>query len=322
MKTIAVLTSGGDAPGMNACIRAAVRAALGQGLKVLGVRRGFSGLMGGEIMEMNLRSVANILQRGGTILGTSRSPAFKTHEGREKAAKVILEAGIEGLIVIGGEGTMRGAKDLMDEHGARIVGIPGSIDNDLYGSDPSIGFDTAVNTALEAIDRIRDTAASHERLFFVEVMGRRTGFIAVEVGLAGGAEAVVVPETPTDLDRLCRTLTESQRRGKTSSIIVVAEGDEAGGAFALAEQVKARVGLESRVVVLGHIQRGGSPTARDRVLAGRLGAAAAGRLIAGKAGVMVGEVAGVLVDTPFRDTWEKIKSLDLTRLELVGKLAG
>lgn len=307
---------------MNACIRAVVRTSAGQGLKVLGVRRGFSGLMAGETFEMNVRSVANILQRGGTILGTSRSPAFKTPEGRQKAAKVLRESGIDGLIVIGGEGTMRGAKDLMDEHGAQVIGIPGTIDDDLYGAEPSIGFDTAVNTALEAIDRIRDTAASHERLFFVEVMGRRTGFIALEVGLAGGAEAVVVPEVPTDLDQFCRILTESQRRGKTSSIVVVAEGDEAGGAFSLAEQVKARVGIESRVVVLGHIQRGGSPTARDRVLAGRLGAAAVERLMAGKAGVMVGEVAGELVYTPFRETWEKAKTLDRARLELVGRLAG
>lgn len=307
---------------MNACIRAVVRASVGQGLRVLGVRRGFTGLMAGETVEMNVRSVANILQRGGTILGTSRSPAFKTPEGRMKAAQVIHEAGMDGLIVIGGEGSLRGAQDLMNEHGIQVVGIPGTIDNDLYGTDVTIGFDTAVNTALEAIDRIRDTAASHERLFFVEVMGRRTGFIALEVGLAGGAEAVVVPEAPADLDQLCRTLSESQRRGKTSSIVVVAEGDEAGGAFTLAQQVKACVGMESRVVVLGHIQRGGSPTARDRVLAGRLGAAVVERLMAGKAGVMVGEVAGELVYTPFRETWEKTRVLDRTRLELVEKLAG
>lgn len=307
---------------MNACIRAVVRTSAGQGLRVLGVRRGFSGLMAGETVEMNVRSVANILQRGGTILGTSRSPAFKTPEGRMKAVQVIREAGIDGLIVIGGEGSLRGAQDLMNEHGIQVVGIPGTIDNDLYGADPSIGFDTAVNTALEAIDRIRDTAASHERLFFVEVMGRHTGFIAFEVGLAGGAEAVVVPEAPMDLDQLCRTLSESQRRGKTSSIVVVAEGDKAGGAFSLAEQVKACVGIESRVVVLGHIQRGGSPTARDRVLASRLGAAAVERLMAGKAGVMVGEVAGELVYTSFRETWEKTKALDQARLELVGRLAG
>ena len=307
---------------MNACIRAVVRTSVGQGLRVLGVRRGFSGLMAGETVEMNVRSVANILQRGGTILGTSRSGAFKTPEGRMKAASVIYESGTDGLVVIGGQGSMRGAKELMDEHGIQVVGIPGTIDNDLYGTDVTIGFDTAVNTALEAIDRIRDTAASHERLFFVEVMGRRTGFIALEVGLSGGAEAVVVPEAPTDLDQLCRILSESQRRGKTSSIVVVAEGDEAGGTFSLAQQVKARVGMESRVVVLGHIQRGGSPTARDRVLAGRLGAAAVERLMAGKAGVMVGEVAGELVYTPFRETWEKTKALDRARLELVGRLAG
>ncbi len=293
---------------MNACIRAVVRTSVGQGLKVFGVRRGFAGLMAGETVEMNVRSVANILQRGGTILATSRSEAFKTPEGRQKAAKVLRECGIDGLVAIGGEGSFRGAQDLIDEYGVQVVGIPGTIDNDLYGADPSIGFDTAVNTALEAIDRIRDTAASHERLFFVEVMGRRTGFIALEVGLAGGAEAVVVPEAPTDLDQLCRTLSASHRGGKTSSIVVVAEGDEAGGAFTLAQQVKARVGMESRVVVLGHIQRGGSPTARDRVLAGRLGAAAVERLMAGKAGVMVGEVAGELVYTPLRETWEKTKA--------------
>lgn len=322
MKTIAVLTSGGDAPGMNACIRAVVRTGAVHGLRVIGFRHGFNGLMNGEHIPLDPRSVANIIQRGGTFLGTSRSPEFKKADGRRKAIEALKASGVDGLIVIGGEGSFRGAQDLIQESGIRAVGIPGTIDNDLYGTDFSIGFDTAVNTALEAIDRIRDTAASHERLFLVEVMGHRTGFLALEVGLAGGAEAVIVPEAPTDLDQLCKTLSDSHRRGKSSSIVIVAEVDEPGVAFTIAERIKSNVGMESRVVILGHVQRGGPPTAKDRVLASRLGAAAVEALVDGKTGIMVGEVNNTVVRTPFSETWQKHKGLDLSRLALVGTLAG
>ncbi|MBI3810887.1 MAG: 6-phosphofructokinase [Nitrospirae bacterium] len=322
MKTIAVLTSGGDAPGMNACIRAVVRAGATGGLRVVGFRHGFNGLMAGEHLPLDPRSVANIIQRGGTFLGTARSPEFKKLKGRRKAIEALKSAGADGLVVIGGEGSFRGAQDLIRESGIRAVGIPGTIDNDLYGTDFSIGFDTAVNTALEAIDRIRDTAASHERLFFIEVMGHRTGFLALEVAVAGGAEAVLVPEAPTDLDQLCRTLSESHRRGKSSSIVIVAEGDEPGVAFTIANRVKSSVGMESRVVILGHVQRGGPPTAKDRVLASRLGAAAVEALMDGQTGIMVGEIHNAVVRTAFPETWEKRKGLDLSRLALVGALAG
>jgi 6-phosphofructokinase 1 len=322
MKTIAVLTSGGDAPGMNACIRAVVRTGVVHGLQVIGFRRGFTGLMAGDSIPLERRSVANVIQRGGTFLGTSRSPEFKKPEGRRKAIDVLKSSGVDGLIVIGGEGSFRGAQDLIQESGIRAVGIPGTIDNDLFGTDFSIGFDTAVNTALEAIDRIRDTAASHERLFFVEVMGHRTGFLALEVGLAGGAEAVLVPEAPTDLDQLCKTLDDSHRRGKSSSIVIVAEVDKPGVAFTIANRVKSSVGMESRVVILGHVQRGGPPTAKDRVLASRLGAAAVEALIEGKTGVMAGEMNNAVLLTPFPETWQKQKRLDLSRLVLVGTLAG
>ncbi len=322
MKTIAVLTSGGDAPGMNACIRSVVRSGAAHGLQVIGFRRGFTGLMAGDYMPLGPRAVANIIQRGGTFLGTSRSPEFKQVKGRLKAIEVLKSAGIDGLIVIGGDGSFRGIQDLIKESGIQAVGIPGTIDNDVYGTDFSIGFDTAVNTVLEAIDRIRDTAASHERLFFVEVMGRQSGFIALEVGLAGGAEAVVVPEAPTDIKQLSKVLSDSQHRGKSSSIVIVTEGDEPGVAFTLAEQVEACVGIESRVVVLGHIQRGGSPTARDRVLATRLGAAAVEALINGKSGVMVGEINNMVALTPLPEVWGNKKMLNLSLLSLVGTLAG
>lgn len=322
MKTIAVLTSGGDAPGMNACIRSVVRSGAAHGLQVIGFRRGFTGLMAGDYIPLGPRAVANLIQRGGTFLGTSRSPEFKQVKGRLKAIEVLKSAGIDGLIVIGGDGSFRGIHDLIQECDIRAVGIPGTIDNDIYGTDVSIGFDTAVNTALGAIDRIRDTAASHERLFFVEVMGRSSGFLALEVGLAGGAEAVVVPEAPTDIKDLSSVLIESQRRGKGSSIIIVAEGDVPGAAFTIADQVKACVGMESRVVVLGHIQRGGSPTARDRVLASRLGAEAVEALMNGKSGVMVGEMNNKVVLTPLPDAWGKKKILDFSHLSLVATLAG
>ncbi len=316
MKRIGVLTSGGDAPGMNACIRAVVRVALCQGLEVWGIRRGYAGLIRGEMEPMDRRSVANIIHQGGTILETARCPEFKTKEGRARAIQALQEARIDGLVLIGGDGTFRGGTLLKKETGVDIVGVPGTIDNDVYGTDYSIGFDTAVNTALEAIDRIRDTALSHERLFFVEVMGRHTGFIALESGIAGGAEELIIPEVPRSINELCQHLDASFRRGKRSAIVVVAEAEQPGDAFRIAREVKDKAGFDSKVCILGHVQRGGSPTARDRVLASRLGAAVVVALVSGKGGHMVGELNGKIAYTPLKDTWEKEKALDRDLMEL------
>lgn len=310
MKTIGVLTSGGDAPGMNACLRALVRKGIFEGLSVMGIERGFHGLIDGEAYPMLMGSVSNIIQRGGTILRTARCEEFFKKSGRAKAARFLRNSSIDGLVVIGGGGSFRGAHELYQEHRIPVIGIPGTIDNDVYGTDYSIGYDTAVNIALEAIDRIRDTAASHERLFFVEVMGRDTGFIALEVGVGGGAETILLPETRTDLKKMCDRISRGIARGKTSSIIVVAEGDDAGNAFEIARKVKGLIGMDFRVCVLGHVQRGGSPTSRDRVLGSRLGAAAVDALIAGETDKMVGEVKGKIVLTAFRDTWRK-KGIDM-----------
>ena len=257
MHTIGVLTSGGDAPGMNATLRGVVRVAIQRGCRVAAIRNGYSGLLEGCFEEMELRSVGNIIQRGGTIIGTSRCPEFFTEEGRRQGIEQMRRGGIEGLVVIGGEGSFKGAVKLEEEGSIPVIGIPGTIDNDVYGTDFSIGFDTAVNTAVEAIDRLRDTAESHGRVFFVEVMGRHTGFLALEVGLADGAMDILVPEYPDDIDLLASQLRSSMAQGRQSSIIVVAEGDESGGVFALAEQVNQRVPIDYRVAVLGHIQRGG-----------------------------------------------------------------
>jgi 6-phosphofructokinase 1 len=320
MRRIALLTSGGDAPGMNAAIRAVVRHALGRSLEVVGIRRGYAGLLAGEVQPLTRAGVANIVQRGGTVLGTSRSADFMRTEGRARAAAVRRGAGIEGLVVIGGEGTLHGATLLADEHGVRVAGVPGTIDNDVYGTDFTIGFDTAVNTALEAIDRIRDTAASHERLFLVEVMGRTCGDIALGVGVAGGAEDVLVPESTIDLLELAAGIRHSWERGKRSSIIVVAESGEQGRSFRLAEEVGRLTGLEPRVCILGHIQRGGTPMARDRLLASRLGTAAVEILIDG-GGAMAAEACGAVARVPIRDAWEKRRPVRADLLALVRDLA-
>ncbi len=319
VRRIGLMTSGGDAPGMNAAIRAVVRHALGRSLEVVGIRRGYAGLLVGELLPLTRAGVANIIQRGGTILGTSRSPEFYQPGGRARAAAVLRGAGIEALVVVGGEGTLHGATLLAAEHGVAIAGVPGTIDNDVYGTDFTIGFDTAVNTALEAIDRIRDTAASHERLFLVEVMGRTCGEIALGVGVAGGAEDVLIPEQPTDLDTLGAELKRSWERGKRSSIIVVAESGKEGHVFTVAERVRALTGLEPRVCVFGHIQRGGTPTARDRILASRLGTAAVDIVLDG-GGMMAGEAGGRVVRVPLRDTWEKRRALAADLLALVRDL--
>lgn len=289
MKKIAVFTSGGDSPGMNACIRAVVRTASYYNMETIGIMRGYEGMIDGEFIPLQAHTVGNILQRGGTILKTARSEAFRTVEGREKAYINLKKKGIQGIVAIGGDGTFTGARIFMAEHpDMAVVGIPGTIDNDLFGTDNTLGYDTALNTAVEAIDRIRDTADSHNRLFIVEVMGRDAGFIALNTGIAGGAEAILMPETETDITSLIARLQDGKRRKKSSSIVIVCEGDEAGGAFKIAEQIKGKVDFDTRVVILGHIQRGGAPSCKDRVLAARMGMGAVETLRTGAKGVMIG----------------------------------
>ena len=322
MKKIGVLTSGGDAPGMNACVRAVVRCAVSHRLEVVGIRRGYCGILEEDFVKLGSRSVSNIIYRGGTFLETARCEEMKTEEGIGKANEILRREGIGGLITIGGDGTFRGALALTQEGDVKVVGIPATIDNDVYGTDNAIGFDTAINTALDAIDKIRDTAGSLQRLFFVEVMGRSRGFIALDVGIAGGAEDILIPEVETKIEELSFDIERSFKKGKKSSIVIVAEGDEAGGAFSIAQQVWERLKLEYRICVLGHVQRGGSPTARDRILASKLGAAAVDGLVKGRSGYMVGEMKGEIAFTPLRETWEKKKELDADLLRLVKVLAG
>ncbi len=322
MKKLGIMTSGGDAPGMNACIRAAVRAAIAEGAEIFGVRRGYTGLISGEILPLDRRFIANIVHQGGTVLGTSRCPEFRTREGRARAAASLEREGIEGLILLGGDGTFRGGAELASEYNVGIIGVPATIDNDVYGTDFTIGFDTAVNCAVQAVDRIRDTATSHERVFFIEVMGHHSGFIAVESGIAGGAEELLIPESPLSIDELCQRLSASFHQGKRSAIVVVAEGDQPGDSFRIAQEVTARLGLESRVCILGHLQRGGSPTAYDRVLAGKLGIAAVQALIHGKSGYVVGEVKGDIIFSPLHETWQKKKEMKQSIMELARFLCG
>ncbi|GAA4408815.1 6-phosphofructokinase [Nibrella viscosa] len=319
MKRVAVFTSGGDAPGMNACIRAVVRGAVYHGVEVFGIRRGYNGMINGDIFQMTSHSVSNIVQRGGTILKSARSREFMTPEGRKKAYEQIQKFGIEGLVAIGGNGTFTGATIFFDEFGIPTVGAPGTIDNDLYGTDHTIGFDTAVNTALEAIDKIRDTADSHDRIFFIEVMGRDSGYIAIQSGIAGGAELVMVPEVLTPISEVVETLKQGWDRQKSSSIIVVAEGDEEGNATEVAEKISRQIGTEidMRVTTLGHIQRGGIPTAYDRILASRLGLGALEGLLHGQKNVMAGVVNNELVYTPFRDTIRLPKPINEDLLRMV-----
>ena len=324
IQKIGVFTSGGDAPGMNACLRAVVRKAVSVGLDVVGIRRGFQGMIEGDFVEMDGKSVSNIVQKGGTILKSARSKAFRTVEGRAAAAAYLKEAGIHGLVAIGGDGTLAGASIFYDEHKFPIVGCPGTIDNDLYGTDETIGFDTAVNTAIQNIDKIRDTADAHDRLFLVEVMGRDAGFIALNCGIGGGAEMVMIPETLSDLDEVKQhiyTLMSSQHR---SSIVVVAEGDETGGATQIANVLRADAAFENidlRVCILGHTQRGGAPSARDRVLASRLGVAAVDALVAGHSNVMVGIVNNEIKLTPSRNVWSRKKSISYELLGLTQMLS-
>ena len=310
MKHIAVLTSGGDAPGMNAAIRAVVRTAIFKNIKVSAVYQGYEGLIEDSIEEFDARSVANIIQRGGTILRTARCQEFYTPEGRKKAYETLERRGIDGLVVIGGDGSFKGAATLYEEYKIPVIGIPATIDNDIYGTDVSIGFNTAINIALEAIDRLRDTAASHDRLFLAEVMGRNAGHIALYVGVAVGAEAILVPEVESDLDKVVQNIILAKDKGKNSSIIVVAEGAFKGGAFAVEKELKERSGYEVRTSILGHIQRGGSPVTRDRVLGSRLGFAAVKGLLAGRSGVMVGADKRDVVFVPLREVFEKERNFD------------
>jgi 6-phosphofructokinase 1 len=286
---IGVLTSGGDSPGMNAAIRAVVRTGIYYGLEVFGIMRGYSGIIENDIVPMHSRSVANIIQRGGTILKTARCKEFFTPEGRKKAYENLRKLGIDGLVVIGGDGSFRGADIFSREFDIPCIGIPGTIDKDIAGTDFTIGFDTAVNTAVEAIDKIRDTADAHDRLFIIEVMGRDAGYIALHSGIATGAEHILIPERKTDIEELVLSLQEKERRKKLVNMVVVAEGDEFGGANEVAKVVKGRMPLaDTRVCILGHIQRGGSPTCLDRLIASRMGYGAVECLLEGRNNVMVG----------------------------------
>ncbi len=293
---IAVLTSGGDAPGMNAAIRAVARTGIFYGLKIMGVKKGYEGLINGEIFEMSLSSVADIIHRGGTILQTARSKEFTTREGREKALSMMKIFGIQGLVVIGGDGSFRGARDLSGM-GAHVIGIPGTIDNDIPFCDYTIGFDTAVNTVVEAIGRIRDTTSSHNRANIIEVMGRNSGDISLYAGLAGGAESIIIPEVDASVEDVCKRIMHGRNRGKLHSIIILAEG--VGGAFEMAKAIEEKISVETRVTILGHVQRGGSPTAFDRILASRLGAKAVELLMEGQTSKMVGQYQNEIKDFDF-----------------------
>jgi 6-phosphofructokinase 1 len=323
-RRIGVFTSGGDAPGMNACVRAAVRAALAHDLEVMGIRRGYAGMIDADFVEMDGRSVSNILQMGGTILKSARSELFRTPEGRQKAAEQLREARIDALVGVGGDGTFRGAALLYDEHGVTTIGCPGTIDNDLFGTDETIGYDTALNTAIENIDRIRDTADAHDRLFLIEVMGRDAGFIALNCGIGGGAELVLIPETFTEMEDIKTRILSLMTAQSRSSIVVVAEGDEHGGAQTIEKALReddAFKQIDLRICILGHIQRGGSPTARDRVLASRLGVAAVEALIEGHENVMVGLVNNETKVTPLRNVWSRKKNINYELLRLTQLLS-
>lgn len=311
IQNIGVLTSGGDSPGMNAAIRAVVRGSLYYKLNVTGVLRGYDGLINADFMPMDGKSVANIIQRGGTILKTARCDEFKTKEGREKAHQNLIDNGIDALVVIGGDGTFTGANIFSQEYDFPILGLPGTIDNDLAGTDLTIGYDTAINTVVNAVDKIRDTAESHDRLFIVEVMGRDSGLIALRSGIGVGAEAILIPEAKTEIVDLIHRI-EHGRKDKASKIIVVAEGDEAGGAYNVGEILKERFPYHDiKVSVLGHIQRGGKPSCMDRVLASRLGVAAVEGLLEGKSKMMVGQINKEIVFTPFS---QAIKHIDAAQI--------
>ncbi len=311
IKKIAVFTSGGDAPGMNSCLRAVVRSCAHYGIQCVGIEQGYQGMINGLYVDLKPETVSGIINQGGTVLGSSRSPEFRTPEGREKAKLFIQDIGVEGIIGIGGDGTYRGLIEFAKLSDLPIIGIPGTIDNDINGTDYTIGFDTAVNTAIEAIDKIRDTAKSHKRLFFVEVMGRYAGHIALAAGVGGGAEAILIPEETTHLEKLIEKLKTGWKRKKSSMLVVVAEGDDAGDAFQVAEQVKKHIdGYEIKVTVLGHIQRGGSPSAADRLLATRFGQLAVSSILEGASHKMTAIVNGKYCLVELNQVFEGRKKLD------------
>jgi 6-phosphofructokinase len=317
IKKIGVFTSGGDAPGMNAAIRAVTRTAIYNGLQVIGIRHGYEGMINGNFKELKAYSVSDIIQRGGTILKTARSKEFRTPEGRKKAFENLQGEGIDACVAIGGDGTFAGARQFTEEFDIPFVGIPGTIDNDIYGTDYTIGYDTALNTVIEAIDKIRDTATSHNRLFFIEVMGREAGFIAVRAGIACGAEAILIPEIKNQVANLKDFLEKGFKRKKASNIIIVAEGDESGGAFAIADKVKEDFkNYDVRVTVLGHIQRGGSPSAYDRVTASLFGHAAVEALLDDQQSIMIGMVNGEISHCTFNKSVKMHKMVDMEKMAI------
>lgn len=321
IKKIGIFTSGGDAPGMNAALRATARVAMGKNLEVIGIINGYQGMIDSNFQTFSASDMGNIIQRGGTIIKTGRCAQFLEQKFRITAGENISKVGIDALVAIGGDGTMRGGVDFWRDCKIPMVGIPATIDNDIFGTDYTIGFDTAVNTALEAIDKIRDTAFSHDRLFIVEVMGHETGHIATEVGLACGAEEIFIPENPATVDDAIQHIKKSLARGKASSILVTAEGKKPGRAYDLADAIRKKAGYEAKVCILGHIQRGGSPTARDRILASRMGAASVETLLKGICSVMTGIQNNSVVLVPFTDIISKNKKLDMSLVKLAQTLS-
>ena len=319
---IGVLTSGGDAPGMNAAIRAVTRAAIFNGFRVKGIYRGYKGMLTDEIVEFKTQNVSNIIQMGGTILKTARCKEFQTPEGRKQAYDNLVKEGIDALVVIGGDGSLTGARVFATEYNFPIVGLPGTIDNDLYGTDMTIGYDTALNTIMQCVDKIRDTATSHERLFFIEVMGRDAGFLALNGAIATGCEAAIIPEISTEVDQLAELIQNGFRKSKNSSIVLVAESPITGGAMGLAERVKNEYPqYDVRVSILGHLQRGGSPTATDRILASRMGAAAIDALLEDQRNVMIGVHNDEIVYVPFFKAIKNDKPIDRTLLKTLRTLS-
>lgn len=322
IKCIGILTSGGDAPGMNAAIRAVTRSAIYNGLTVKGIYRGYKGLITGEIQEFKTQNVSNIIQQGGTILKTARCQEFKTPEGRKIAYETMQREGIDALVVIGGDGSLTGARLLAQEFDVPCIGLPGTIDNDLYGTDTTIGYDTALNTILDAVDKIRDTATSHERLFFVEVMGRDAGFLALNGAIAAGAEAAIIPEFNTEVDQLEEFIKNGFRKSKSSSIVLVAESEITGGAMHYAERVKNEYPqYDVRVTILGHLQRGGKPTAHDRIIASRMGVASVQALMEGQRNVMIGIENDQIVYVPFTKAIKNDKPIDRELVNVLHELS-
>ena len=322
IKTIGILTSGGDAPGMNAAIRAVTRSAIFNGWKVYGIYRGYEGLIGGDFKELTTESVSNIIQKGGTILKTARSKEFMTPEGRAKAYANLQKFEVDALIVIGGNGSLTGAQDFAREYDIPVIGLPGTIDNDLYGTDTTIGYDTALNTIVECVDKIRDTANSHDRIFFIEVMGRDAGFLAQNSAIAAGAEAAIIPEDQTDIDQLEQFIAHGCRKSKNSSIVIVSESKKDGGAMHYAERVKKEYpGYDVRVTILGHLQRGGSPSAHDRILASRLGYASIQALLEGQRNIMVGISNDKIVYVPISRAAKQNKPINKELIDVLAVLS-